>query len=77
MKGKIENVEIQLKKQKIYPLGIEGKKDSPWVLMDYNEVVLHVFTDEARELYNFEVYQKYFKAKKINLKDKDRYERLL
>ena len=68
IKGIGENVEIQLKKQKIYPLGIEGKKDSPWVLMDYNEVVLHIFTDEARELYNLdEVYQKYFKAKKINL----------
>ena len=35
IKGIGENVEIQLKKQKIYPLGIEGKKDSPWVLMDY------------------------------------------
>ena len=36
LKGTGEN--FQLKKQKIYPLGIEGKKDSPWVLMDYNEV---------------------------------------
>ena len=66
--GISENVEIQLKKQKIYALGTEGKKDSTWILMDYNEVVLHIFTDGAREHYNLdEVYQKYFKAKQINL----------
>ena len=36
LKGIGENVEIQLKKQKIYPLGIEGKKDS----LGFWEVVL-------------------------------------
>ncbi len=67
-KGISENVELQLKKQNVYALGIEGKKGSDWILMDYNEVILHIFTDEAREHYDLDtVFQKYFKATKINL----------
>lgn len=30
---------------------VEGGPDSPWVLLDYGPVVVHVFTAEAREFY--------------------------
>lgn len=33
---------------------IEGKKDSKWLLMDFGDVVVHVFVPEEREFYNLE-----------------------
>ena len=35
-------------------LGREGHSGFSWVLLDYGSVVVHVFTDEAREFYNLE-----------------------
>ncbi|KRK71872.1 ribosome silencing factor [Lacticaseibacillus nasuensis] len=33
---------------------IEGKKGSKWLLMDFGDVVVHVFVPEEREFYNLE-----------------------
>ena len=33
------------------PLGIEGVEDGRWVLIDCNDIVVHVFDPETRELY--------------------------
>lgn len=36
-------------------LGIEGyRSEGHWILMDFGDVVLHVFTEEGRELYDLE-----------------------
>jgi ribosome-associated protein len=32
----------------------EGEKDSTWVLIDLNEVVVHIFTEETRKMYRLE-----------------------
>jgi ribosome-associated protein len=36
------------------PLRIEGLRDATWVLMDYGDVVVHVFLEETREYYDLE-----------------------
>jgi ribosome-associated protein len=36
------------------PLRIEGLDDARWVLMDYGDVVVHVFLDEVRRYYDLE-----------------------
>jgi len=36
------------------PIQVEGKGDFQWVLMDYADIVVHVFLGEAREFYNLE-----------------------
>ena len=35
-------------------LGIEGYDTSTWILQDYGDIVLHVFTPEARSKYDLE-----------------------
>ena len=32
----------------------EGEKDSTWILIDLNEVVVHIFTEETRKTYRLE-----------------------
>ncbi len=35
-------------------VGLEGYRESSWILQDYGDVVLHVFTEEMRKLYDLE-----------------------
>ena len=39
---------------KVVPHNVDGTKDSTWILADYLDVVLHVFTPEARSYYRLE-----------------------
>jgi ribosome-associated protein len=36
------------------PLGVEGMEEGQWVLMDYNDMVIHIFSQPLREFYNLE-----------------------
>jgi len=36
------------------PITIEGRNDGTWVLMDYGDVLVHVFLDETRSFYDLE-----------------------
>jgi ribosome-associated protein len=36
------------------PLGIEGKREGRWILLDYGEVVAHIFYHPVREFYDLE-----------------------
>lgn len=42
----------------IKPWRVEGEADSGWVLMDYGDVVVHLFAPEAREYYDLEGFWK-------------------
>lgn len=50
----VDNVEEELLKENIHPERIEGVKSSGWILMDYNDVVVHVFSKEDRLFYDLE-----------------------
>jgi ribosome-associated protein len=49
-----EFIEHDLKKQGINPLGVEGLQEGHWVLMDYGDVVIHVFYEPVRIAYDLE-----------------------
>jgi ribosome-associated protein len=48
------HVEEKLGKQGLHPLGIEGKREGRWVLLDYGDVVIHIFYQPIREFYDLE-----------------------
>ncbi|MDH5560188.1 MAG: ribosome silencing factor [Deltaproteobacteria bacterium] len=54
VRGIVDKIELGIKKQKILPLGIEGYTEASWVLMDYNDVIVHVFLEETRNIYQLE-----------------------
>jgi ribosome-associated protein len=43
-----------LGKMGIRPRGIEGQETGQWILMDYDEVVVHIFYESVREFYDLE-----------------------
>jgi ribosome-associated protein len=49
-----DEVERQLGLLKTYPRHIEGYADGQWVLMDYGDFIVHVFTPEQRDFYGLE-----------------------
>lgn len=49
-----EHIKEDLKKIGIKPLGVEGLADGQWVLMDYGNIVIHVFLKPVREFYDIE-----------------------
>ena len=43
-----------MKKKGLLPLGVEGENHGQWVLMDYEDVVVHIFYEPVREFYEIE-----------------------
>jgi len=49
-----EHIRTDMKKKGVAPLSVEGLKEGHWVLMDYGDVVIHVFYDPVRSFYDLE-----------------------
>ena len=49
-----DEVEERLKKDGLWPAHVEGYKQAEWVLLDYVDFVVHVFSENARKYYDLE-----------------------
>ncbi|MEG1078042.1 MAG: ribosome silencing factor [Pseudomonas sp.] len=50
----LDKVREMVKAQGVRPLGEEGKGDSDWVLLDLDDVIVHMMTAAARQFYDLE-----------------------
>jgi ribosome-associated protein len=49
-----QGIEDALRKKNRRPLSVEGMQKASWVLMDFGDVVVHVFQDDARSNYDID-----------------------
>ena len=54
MDAVLDTVERALVADKVKPMGREGNPDSGWVLLDYGDVIVHLFAPEERAYYDLE-----------------------
>lgn len=50
----IEKVEEETEKDGISPIREEGAREGRWAVLDYGDVIVHIFNDETRFLYHLE-----------------------
>jgi ribosome-associated protein len=56
LKAISQNIEETLKAEGVRPHHVEGRGNLQWVLLDYIDVVVHLFTPEMREFYDLEAF---------------------
>jgi ribosome-associated protein len=49
-----DEVELRLKKTGVRPAQVEGYRQGEWILVDYVDFVVHVFSEKARKFYDLE-----------------------
>jgi len=49
-----DGVQLELKREGELPLGVEGYDKADWVLVDYGDFIVHIFSPAAREFYGLE-----------------------
>ena len=54
VKAIAENIEEELKKSGVRNAHTEGKSEALWVLLDYGDVIVHVFQEDTRKFYDLE-----------------------
>lgn len=50
-----DEIELRLKREfGVYPNSVEGRRQAEWILMDYVDFIVHVFSPEKRAFYGLE-----------------------
>ena len=50
----IEHVEEEIDKIGVFPVRKEGVREGRWAVLDYGDVIVHIFNDETRLFYHLE-----------------------
>ena len=50
----VDAIETVLKKRAFKPLGIEAAKPASWVLIDCDDIIVHIFNKTTRQFYNLD-----------------------
>ena len=62
-----DELEEKLKELGTAPYRVEGYRSNSWIILDYETVVVHLFTPEAREFYDLD--RLWADGEKVDLKD--------
>ena len=54
VKALADEVEYQLGEKGVKPKGIEGYQSKEWIVLDYYDIIVHVFLEETRDFYQLE-----------------------
>ncbi len=54
VKAIADNIEDKMAEEGCFYTHKEGYQDARWILMDYGDVVAHIFLEEERDFYNLE-----------------------
>lgn len=55
LRALVDHVRTEVKeKYAVLPYSVEGRAESGWVLMDYSDIIVHLFLQEEREYYDLE-----------------------
>lgn len=54
IKALADHIDEELRREGIYLYSKEGYEQQSWVVLDYVDVVVHIFNHESREFYNIE-----------------------
>ena len=65
-----EEIGHVLKKYETYPLNVDGTSEGNWILMDYDDFIVHIFTEEYSNYYDLERLWRDSKAIRIKAPDK-------
>jgi ribosome-associated protein len=60
-----DEIHAKMKEQGSLPLGMEGYDHAEWILMDYGDFIVHIFSPQAREYYDLE--RLWRSAKRVDL----------
>lgn len=50
----VDEVTEELAKNDFHPISTEGKNTAGWILMDYQDVIIHIFSKQDRLFYDLE-----------------------
>ncbi|MCA1743758.1 MAG: ribosome silencing factor [Desulfonatronovibrio sp.] len=64
-KALADHVLEKIKENSMEYLGMEGYQEGEWILLDLNDIIVHVFIEETRKFYNLEGF--WTRGKKIEL----------
>jgi ribosome-associated protein len=64
-----EHIEAALSQRRVKPLGIEGLIEGHWVLLDLNDVVVHIFYHPVRAFYDLEGL--WWEARQVEFSEKE------
>jgi ribosome-associated protein len=66
-----DGVETGMKERGIKPYAVEGNRDGRWVIIDYQNVIVHIFLAQLRELYDLE--SLWIEAKKYRIENEKKH----
>jgi ribosome-associated protein len=49
-----DEIGLQLKDRGDFPISVEGYREAEWVLVDYGDFLVHIFSPRARDYYDLE-----------------------